>query len=298
MVVGEPGVGGDLHPEGDAEVLEGVDHGAAEEALVEADRDVADARFAEPGHPFSEPRLGTGGGVGAAGPPAHAHAIARLLQEGQQGVVRGPARLLRIVPALGPRLTGAVADRDGGIEDQRDRVRHADLGPAPLDDLPEQRIEERHQRRRRAPQPPAEGRGVGDPHPAEQTPDAAVEQLEVVERRAAVKEQHHPDLHHETRAEEARQLLRVMVDPASELQAVPQLAQQDQAAAVGQVTGAMTQAQRRRVALQMRSRGYTMVSHRPGVLRGKDSRGCKSLQHKALGGVLHPHTTAPLQDPG
>ena len=65
-------------------------------------------------------------------PAATAEAVARLQDVGQKGVVRGAARLLRVVAPLRPGLLQPVAHHDGRVHDDRRRPgRPAGQLPAP-----------------------------------------------------------------------------------------------------------------------------------------------------------------------
>jgi hypothetical protein len=299
LVIAQPAVMGDLEKEMHIELEERLHHRAAEEALVEPHGNLLHAGGAKPAHQEAQPFFGARSGVGTAGAPAHAQAVARLLEEGQEGMVRRPARLLRIVALLGSRLLIAITDRDGGVQDQGELARDPDQGPARQNEPPNELVGDRDQGRGRAAQPPPEGGGVGNADPAEDAPHApAFQQRQIVHDPSAVEEQGHPELDHEAGTEAAGHMRRPPVDPRAEMKCVPQASKKEKSGAVGQAAGAVTEPERSTITLNLRPGFDTMVSHRLGVLRRETLLPGKSLQRMASGGVLHPQFTLQSQDPG
>ena len=204
------------------------------------------------------------------GPPAHPEAVARLQDVGQKGVVRGTARLLRVVAPLRPRLLQSVAHHDGRIHHDRRRPRRpAGQLPAPPHHPPQQLVQKRRQHGRRTPQPAPERGRVRHPRPAEDAAHAPpLQKRQVVHHPAAVQEQHHPRLDHERWPVAAGDVPAPPVDPAAQPQRVPQLPNHDEAARVGDPPAAPADPQRGRRSLHVRARSGIVVStHHSGVLR-------------------------------
>ena len=184
-------------------------------------------------------------------------------------MMRGTAPLLRIVAHLPSGLLLPVAHHHGRVDHQRQPLRGpARERPAPPNHVPQQRVQERNHALGRPPQPAPEGRGVRHPHPPEDPAHAPlIEQRQVVHHAAAVEQQDQPRLNHQRRSEEALLLPRPGVHPAGQSQPVEQLADQNQAAAVGEIPGAVPDAQRASGTLYMGPASRMMMSHRPGALR-------------------------------
>ena len=245
-VPGQPSVTRHLEQERHAQAIERPHHPPAEEALVEAHRDVLHSRASQAPHEILDPLRRPVGRVGAASPPAHAKAVAGLPHEDQERMMRRTAPLLRVVAHLRPGLLLSVAHHHGRVDDQRQPLRGpARERPAPPDHVPQQRVEERNHALGHPPQPAPEGRGVRHPHPAEDPAHAPpVEQRQVVHHAAAVEQQDDPRLDHQRRPEEALLLPRPAIDPAAQPEPVEQLADQDQPPAVREVLRAVADTQR------------------------------------------------------
>ena len=241
-MVGKPAVGRELEQETDIEIIEGLYHGPAEEALVETHGDGLDPHRAQASHQVGDPRLGPRGGVGVARAPTDAHAVSRLLNEGQKRMVRRAAGPVGVVAPLGARLLQSVAYADGGVEGQRQRPGYAPLpSPALAHDVPQEFVEEGHERLACTAQPASERGGVGQASPAEQASNAAsVQERQVVEHASTVEQKHDPHLDHQAGTEEAGKLFAPTVDPRAQAQAVPQIPDQDQPTSVAQLPGAVT----------------------------------------------------------
>ena len=241
VVVGKPAVGRELEQETDIEVIEGPYHGSAEEALVETHGDGLDPHGAQAPHQVGDPRLGPRSGGGVARAPTDAHTVSRLLNEGQKRMVRRPAGLVWVVAPLGARLLQSVAYADGGVEDQGQRPGHAPQSPAPAHDVPQEFVEEGHERLTCAAQPASERGGIGQASPAEQASNAApVQERQIVEHAPTVEQQDDPHLDHQAGTEEAGKPFALTVDPGAQAHAVPQIPDQNQPASIGQIPGAVT----------------------------------------------------------
>lgn len=293
LVVLKPSVGGDLEQVVDLESFEGSDHGLAEEALVQTHGDVLDAESLEAAHEGLDPGFGSMGGVGVAGSPEHAEAVASALQVGQQGMMGGASPFLGVESPLSAGLLEPIAHDHRGVEDEGfGGGRTASRRPAPTHDVPEQLIEEGHEHGAGPTEPTTEDRGVGNPDPAEQASDVpALQQGQIVEDAATVEQEHHPHLDHETRAEEPSHLWYGPVDHRAEVEGVPESPDEDQSTPVRQVAGAVAQAERGGGALYVGPRIDTMVAHRLGAFPLWVTSAEKSLQRKASGGVFHAHPT-------
>ncbi len=203
LVVLKPSVGGDLEEVVDLQTVEGLDHGLAEEALVQTHGDVLDAESLEAAHQGRDPGFGSMSGVGVAGSPEHAEAVASALQVGQQGMMGGASPLLGVETPLGTGLLEPIAHDHRGVEDERFALRRTPCRrPPPTHHVPEQLVEQGHEHGAGTTKPPTEDGGVGYPDPAEQASDApALEQGKVIEDTAAIEQEHDPYLDHETRPE-------------------------------------------------------------------------------------------------
>jgi len=222
--------------------------------------------------------------------------------------MRRPAGLLRIVASLRSGLLPAVADRNGRVEQQGDRLgnlenargsRSPSHAPPPRHDLAQHGVEQRRERSPDPPEPAAERRGIGNLDPAEDPPDAApLQQHQIIEPAASVEQQDDPRFDQQGGPVVAADARRPVVDPPAKVQRVEQTPHDRQAAAVGQILLAVPHPERGRVALYMGPRSDTMIAHRLGASCARDSLCRKSLQGKAPGGVLHPHISRVIQDPG
>jgi hypothetical protein len=171
--------------------------------------------------------------------------------------------------------------------------------PAPLHEQPEQTVEDAHQRFPRPPEPAAERRGVRNAQPAEQAPHAAgSQQREIVHHAAAIQQQHRPHLDHQARPETSRLRRGLAVQPLPDTHLIPEPPDQQQSAAVCQLTAAVSHPQRSGATLNMRPGFDMMDSHRLGVSCCEEPSAKKSLQHKAPDGVSHHIIASRLQDPG
>jgi len=293
LVVLKPSVGGDLEEVVDLQTLESLDHGLAEEALVQTHGDVLDAESLEAAHEGRDPGFGSLSGVGVAGSPEHAEAVASALQIGQQGMMGGASPLLGVETSLSTGLLEPIAHDHRGVEDERLGLRRTPCRrPPPTHHVPEEFVEQGHEHGAGPTKPAAEDRGVGYPDPAEQASDApALEQGKVVEDTAAIEQEHDPHLDHETRPEEPSNPSCALVDHRAEAESVPESPDEDQSAPVRQIAGAVAQAERRGGALYVGPGIDTMVAHRLGASLLWVTSRQKSPQRKASGGVFHVHTT-------
>lgn len=187
---------GDLEEEVDIELLERLDHGAAEEALVQTDRDRLDVEATEPADELVEPRFCTGRRVIVAGPPENPRTLTGLLGEGEQRVMRRQAGLVKVVPSLGPGLLLPVADGDGGVEQQDNGLGDPDVLLPPDHNLAEQLSQQRGARSPGPLEPATECRGIGDLAAAEDAPGLPrLQKDQIIKPAASVQQQRDPSLH-------------------------------------------------------------------------------------------------------
>jgi hypothetical protein len=294
-----PDVARHLQEEADVHVAERFDHLLREETLVHAHRDVVNAEPAQASYDLAKPRDRSGSGMRAAGPPHDAQAIARVRGERNQRMMTRSALLLRIVADFSSGLLLPVPDHHRGVQHDHDRRRRANLLPAPLNQQPQQPVEHVDEHFSRASQPTAKGRGVRNCHPTEQPTDTArTEQLQVIHPAAAVEQQDDPDLNHQRGPKASADLPGVRIQPLADPELIPHAPDQQQAASIGQLTAAVTHAQRSACTLNMRSGFDMMDSHRLGAFRCEKLLARKSAQRKASDGVSHHPITSRVQDPG
>ena len=171
-----------------------------------------------------------------------------------------------------PRLLLAVAHDHGGIEYEGDGPGHLRPTPAGADQVPGEMVEQRRKHGTAATEPPAECGRMRHLRPAKEPSNLTpLEPPQVVEPAAPVEQQRDPQFHHERGAVVARKLGGPGLEPAAQVQMVPQVTKGEQGDSVGELGPVVAEPDRAGRTLHVGAGTNMLYTHRLGDLGCRES---------------------------